>query len=143
MVWGWGVASLPRRILTGSLGSRAWNFDTCTGSMTPPCPPSPCRGGEGGVTFPLSGQGRHTGTLMSELNGWPASPRTHLSSRSLWRRRMLHPERHRSQRRACGQSQWLVVLCKTLSFSFPSRFIPALSLTPIIEEPRFLRSLPR
>ena len=31
----------------------------------------------------------------------------------------------------CGQSQWLVVLCKTLSFSFPSRFIPALSLTPI------------
>ena len=44
---------------------------------------------------------------------------------------MLHPERHRSQRRACGQSQWLVVLCKTLSFSFPSRFILALSLTPI------------
>jgi hypothetical protein len=46
---------------------------------------------------------------------------------------MLHPERHRSQRRACGQSQWLVVLCKTLSFSFPSRFIPALSPTPVIE----------
>jgi uncharacterized membrane-anchored protein len=45
---------------------------------------------------------------------------------------MLHPERHRSQRRACGQSQWLVVLCKTLSFSIPSRFIPALSLTILI-----------
>ena len=43
---------------------------------------------------------------------------------------MLHPERHRSQPRVRGQSQWLVVLCKTLSFSFPSRFIPALSLTP-------------
>jgi hypothetical protein len=49
---------------------------------------------------------------------------------------MLHPERHRSQRRACGQSQWLVVLCKTLSFSFPSRFIPALSLTPFMAELR-------
>ncbi len=46
---------------------------------------------------------------------------------------MLHPERHRSQRRDCGQSQWLVVLRKTLSFSFPSRFIPALSLTPFTE----------
>jgi hypothetical protein len=42
---------------------------------------------------------------------------------------MLHPERHRSQRRACGQSYWLGFLCKTLSFSIPSRFIPALSLT--------------
>jgi len=48
---------------------------------------------------------------------------------SLWRRRMLHPERHGSQRRVCGQSQWLLVLCNTLSFSFPSRFIQALSLT--------------
>ena len=98
-VRGWGVASLPRRILTGfdslSLtprgaplrglyvrcapipGSRAWNFDTCTGSTTPPCPSSPCRGGKDGVAFPLSVQGRHTGILMSELNGWPASPRTH------------------------------------------------------------------
>jgi len=101
----WGVASLPRRILTGfdsrSLtprgaplrglyvrcapipGSRAWNLDTCTGSPTPPCPPSPCQSGEGDIAFPLSVQGRHTGILISELNGWPASPRTHLSCRSL------------------------------------------------------------
>jgi hypothetical protein len=43
---------------------------------------------------------------------------------------MLHPERHRSQRRACGQSYWQGFLCKTLSFSVSSRFIPALSLTP-------------
>ena len=42
---------------------------------------------------------------------------------------MLHPERQCAQLRGCGQSQWLVVLCKTLSFSIPSRFIPALSLT--------------
>lgn len=42
---------------------------------------------------------------------------------------MLHPERHRSQRRACGQSYWLGFLCKTLSFSIPSRFVPALSLS--------------
>lgn len=42
---------------------------------------------------------------------------------------LRHPERHRSQRRACGQSYWLGFLCKTLSFSIPSRFIPALSLT--------------
>jgi hypothetical protein len=33
------------------------------------------------------------------------------------------------RRRACGQSYWLGFLCKTLSFSIPSRFIPALSLT--------------
>jgi len=44
---------------------------------------------------------------------------------------MLHPEHYCSQRRVRGQSQWLVVLCKTLSFSIPSRFIPALSLTTI------------
>jgi len=103
-VRGWGVASLPRRILTGfdSLlltphgallrrlyvrcapipGSRAWNFDTCTGSTTPPCPPSPCRGGEDDIAFPLSVQGRHTGLLISEFNGWPASPRTRPVRRS-------------------------------------------------------------
>ena len=48
---------------------------------------------------------------------------------------MLHPERHRSRRRACGQSYWLGFLCKTLSFSIPSRFIPALSLTPFTLTP--------
>jgi len=30
-----------------------------------------------------------------------------------------------------GQSDWLTLLCRTLSFLIPSRFIPALSLTPI------------
>ncbi len=29
------------------------------------------------VAFPLSVQGRHTGFLISEFNGWPASPRSH------------------------------------------------------------------
>ena len=67
----------------GDSGYRAWNFEVCTGSTTPPCPSSPCRSGEDDVAFPLSVQGRHTGTLISELNGWPASPLTHLSSRSL------------------------------------------------------------
>jgi len=68
---------------TPSPGSRAWNFDTCSGSPTPLCPPPPRRGGEGDVAFPLSVQGRHTGILISELDGWPASPRTHLSRHSL------------------------------------------------------------
>ena len=27
-----------------------------------------------GVAFPLSGQGRHTEVMISELNGWPAKP---------------------------------------------------------------------
>ena len=43
---------------------------------------------------------------------------------------MLHPEHYCSQRRVRGQSDWLGFLCKTLSFSVSSRFIPALSLTP-------------
>jgi hypothetical protein len=43
---------------------------------------------------------------------------------------MLHPEHYCSQRRVRGQSDWLGFLCKTLSFSISSRFIPALSLTP-------------
>ena len=42
---------------------------------------------------------------------------------------MLHPEHHCSQRRVRGQSYWLGFLCKTLSFSVSSRFIPALSPT--------------
>jgi len=47
---------------------------------------------------------------------------------------MLHPERHRYQRRTCGQSYWLGFLCKILSFSIPNRFIPALSLvTPVTD----------
>lgn len=45
---------------------------------------------------------------------------------------MLHRERHRSRRRVCGQSDWLGLLCRTLSFLIPSRFIPALSLTPFM-----------
>ena len=42
---------------------------------------------------------------------------------------MLHPEHYCSQRRDRGQSDWLSFLCKSLSFSVSSRFIPALSLT--------------
>ena len=43
---------------------------------------------------------------------------------------MLHPAHYCAQRRVRGQSDWLGFLCKTLSFSISSRFIPALSLTP-------------
>ena len=45
---------------------------------------------------------------------------------------MLHPEHYCSQRRVRGQSDWLSFLCKTLSFSVSSRFIPALSLAPFM-----------
>ena len=45
---------------------------------------------------------------------------------------VLHPEHYCSQRRVRGQSDWLSFLCKTLSFSVSSRFIPALSPTPNI-----------
>ena len=46
---------------------------------------------------------------------------------------MLHPEHYCSQRRVRGQSDWLSFLCKSLSFSVSSRFIPALSLVPFIQ----------
>ena len=48
-------------------------------------------------------------------------------------RRMLHPEHYCSQRRVRGQSDWQSFLCKTLLFSISSRFIPALSLTPVTD----------
>jgi hypothetical protein len=43
---------------------------------------------------------------------------------------MLHPEHYCSQRRVRGQSDWLSFLCKSLSYSISSRFIPAPSPTP-------------
>ena len=43
---------------------------------------------------------------------------------------MLHPRRSHRQRTVQGQSDWLRLLCRTLSFPIPSRFIPALSQTP-------------
>ena len=43
---------------------------------------------------------------------------------------MLHPGCHHPQRTVRGQSEWLVLLCRTLSFPIPNRFNPALSLTP-------------
>jgi hypothetical protein len=43
---------------------------------------------------------------------------------------MLHQRCRHPPRTVRGQSYWLSFLCKTLSFSIPSRFIPALSLTP-------------
>jgi hypothetical protein len=42
---------------------------------------------------------------------------------------MPHPRRYRRPRRVSGQRVWLRLHCKTLSFSTPSRFIPALSQT--------------
>ena len=56
----------------GTPGSRAWNFDTCPGSPTPPGPALPCPDGESDVAFI---QGRHPELLISEFNGWPVSPR--------------------------------------------------------------------
>ena len=46
--------------------------------------------------------------------------------------------RDRYQRRVRGQSDWLSFLCKTLSFSISSRFIPALSLIPSTDPDRYL-----
>ena len=43
---------------------------------------------------------------------------------------MLHPRCYHRQRTVRGQSNWLSSLCRTLSFPIPSRFIPALSLSP-------------
>ena len=48
-------------------------------STTPPCPTSACLGAEDAVAFPSLEQGRHSGTLTSELNGWPVSPLPHAS----------------------------------------------------------------
>ena len=48
---------------------------------------------------------------------------------------MLHPRCHHLQRTGRGQSEWLVLLCRTLSFPIPNRFNPALSLTPLISAP--------
>ena len=60
----------------GVPGSRAWNFDTCSVSATPPCPSAPCHVGALGVAFSVPEQDRHTVLLISELDGWPASPLT-------------------------------------------------------------------
>ena len=37
---------------------------------------------------------------------------------------MLHPGCHHPQRTGRGQSEWLVLLCRTLSFPIPNRFKP-------------------
>jgi len=42
---------------------------------------------------------------------------------------MPHPRDHSRQRMVQGQSNWLSLLCRTLPFPTPSRFIPAISLT--------------
>ena len=57
---------------TGSPGSRAWSFQACTGSSTPPCRDTTCHGAMSRVAFPQTPQGRHTKVLISELNSWPA-----------------------------------------------------------------------
>ena len=43
----------------------------------------------------------------------------------------LHPARYRHRRTTRGQSDWLNLLCRTLSFPTPIRFIPALSCVPL------------
>ena len=44
---------------------------------------------------------------------------------------MPHPQGYPHQRTVRGQSDWLGLLCRTLAFPIPSRFIPALSLTAL------------
>ena len=69
--------------------------------------------GSDDIAFSESGQDRHTKVMMSELNGWPAFPLA-----------MLHPRCYHHQRTVRGQSYWLSLLCRTLSFPIPSRFYP-------------------
>ena len=57
---------------TGSPGSRAWSFQACPGSSTPPCRRDARHIAVDGVAFPQTPQGRHTEWVISELNGWPA-----------------------------------------------------------------------
>lgn len=83
--------------------------------------------GSFGMAFSMPEQDRHAVVLISELDGWPTSPLPDLSLRSLGEGGMLHPRRHRHRRPVRGQSYWLGLLCRTLSFLIPSRFIPALS----------------
>jgi len=40
--------------------------------MTPPCRYIACHDAMYHVAFPLTGQGRRTKVMISELNGWPA-----------------------------------------------------------------------
>ena len=54
---------------------------------------------------------------------------------------MPHPRCYHRQRTVRGQSYWLGLLCRTLSFPTPSRFIPALSLSPSPPLRRFGHSL--
>ena len=63
---------LSAREFLGSPGSRAWSVHACSGSQTPRCPEAARVNVAPGVAFPLSGLGRHTGLVISELNGWPA-----------------------------------------------------------------------
>ena len=75
------------------------------------------------VAFSQSGQDRHTEVVISELNGWPAFPLADPHLQGYPRRRTVR-----------GQSDWLGLLCRTLSFPIPSRFIPALSPTPLFSQ---------
>ncbi len=63
--------------------------------------------------------------MISELN----SP----AGLSLWP--MRHPGCYQRQRTVRGQSDWLGLLCRTLVCPTPSRFIPALSLSPLVTRP--------
>ena len=47
----------------------------------------------------------------------------------MYPRALLHPTCYHDQRTTQGQRVWQGLRCKTLSFSTPSRFIPALSQT--------------
>ena len=60
-------------------------------------------------------------TQLARVSGLPKPP-------------ILFPNHgcHHRQRTGRGQSEWLVLLCRTLSFPIPNRFNPALSLTPLI-----------
>ena len=82
-----------------------------------PTPAKPGRCG-GNVAFPRTSQGRRTGVVDFGAQ-WLAC---------VYPLPMLHPPCCHDQRTGRGQSYWLGLLCRTLSFSVPSRFIPALSI---------------
>ena len=58
-------------------GSRAWDVCACTGSSTPPCPPTPRQIAAGTILpSPCQNKDPRAAVMMSELNGSPAFPLT-------------------------------------------------------------------
>jgi len=91
--------------------------------------------GRDDVAFSTSGRDRHTEVMMSEFkSGTGVSPVNHGRDGHATSVRTEGHTRDVTVASAGvrGQSDWLTLLCRTLSFLIPSRFSPALSLTPIL-----------